>query len=137
MKTNMLRKFLSSITPVGVLGLALICFSNPTYAAGGDGVYRPAPVDATPTITRGYLVVYTPTQQMTWGCGDYYFPHTGYRIYDASGKSVEWVPNHNSRIDEDPQRVKLPPGNYTIRAPGIAARVQIKLAETTTVHLDN
>jgi hypothetical protein len=136
MKTNMLRKFPSTLTQIGALALALICFTNQTKAAEVGGVYRPSTFAASP-VSHGYLVVYTPTREATWGCGSDYYIHTGYEVYDSSGKSVEWVTNHDSTIDEHPQTVKLTPGYYTIRGRGVAARVQIKLAETTRVHLDN
>jgi len=136
-KTNILRKLPSTLTQIGALALALICFSSQTHAAEVGGVYRPSTFAGPTPVSHGYLVVYTPTQETTWGCGDEYYPHTGYRIYDANGKSVEWVRNNDGRMDPDPQTVKLVPGNYTIRGLGVAARVQIKLAATTTVHLDN
>ena len=137
MKTNMLRKFPSVLTQVGALALTLICFSNQARASEVGGVYLPGPSAATRPASHGYLVVYTPTRETTWGCDENYYLHTGYRIYDSSGKSVEWLTNHDTTIDEDPQTVRLVPGNYTIRGRGVAARVEIKLAETTTVHLDN
>ena len=137
MKTHLLRKFPSTYTQIGALALVLICFSNQTQAAEVGGVYRPTPFAADSPVSHGYLVVYTPTRQTEWGFNDYYYPHTGYRVYDSRGKSVEWVTNHDSAIDQDPQTVKLLPGNYTIQGRGFAAHVQIKLAETTKVHLDN
>jgi hypothetical protein len=137
MKTNMLRKFPTTLTQIAALGLALICFTNQTRAAEVGGVYRPSTNADDARVSHGYLVVYTPTRESDWGCGSDYYIHTGYEVYDASGKSVEWVTNHDTTIDEHPQTVKLVPGNYTIRGRGVAARVQIKLAETTRVHLDN
>ena len=136
MKTNMLRKFPSTFTQIGALALALICFTDQTHAAEVGGVYRPSTFAANP-VSHGYLVVYTPTRQTTWGDGAPYYVHTGYEVYDSNGKSVDWIANHDTTIDEHPQTVKLVPGNYTIRGRGVAARVQIKLAETTRVRLDN
>jgi hypothetical protein len=137
MKTNMLRKFPSTLAQMAALGLALICFTNQAQAAEVGGVYRPSPLAGGTPVTHGYLVVYTPTRESTWGFNDEYYLHTGYQIYDSNGRPVEWVTNHDATIDEHPQTVKLVPGNYTIRGRGVAARVQIKLAETTRVHLDN
>ena len=137
MKTNMLRKFPSTITQIAALGLALICFTNQSRAAEVGGVYRPSTLADDSRVSHGYLVVYTPTRESDWGCGSSYYIHTGYEVYDSSGKSVEWVTNHDTTIDEHPQTVKLVPGNYTIRGRGVTARVQIQLAETTRVHLDN
>ena len=115
----------------------LIFFTNQTHAAEVGGVYRPSPFKGDTPVSHGYLVVYTPTQETTWGCGEEYYPHTGYQIFDATGKFVQRVSNHDSTIDDHPQTVKLLPGSYTIRGRGFAARVQIKLAATTRVHLDN
>src|SRR5271167_2897268 len=121
MKINMLRKFPTTLTQIAALGLALICSTIQTHAAEVGGVYRPSTFADAPRVSHGYLVVYTPSRQTTWGDGAPYYVHTGYEVYDSNGKSVEWVTNHDTTIDEHPQTVKLVPGNYTIRGRGVAA----------------
>lgn len=90
----------------------------------------------------GYLEVFSSTQQTQWGEGSFYYLHTGYRIFDAKGKTVKWVENHDSVTDEQPQKVELAPGKYTIWAQSdqrgyVKMSVSIGLARTTTVQLEN
>jgi len=89
----------------------------------------------------GYLKVFSSTQESQWGEGSYYYLHTGYRIFDSNGKTVKWVENHDGRTDEDPEKVELAPGTYTIWAQSdkdgyVKVPVVIKLAQTTAVHLE-
>ena len=49
--------------------------------------------------------------------------------------------NHDTSIDEDPQKVELPPGTYTVKAWSdndglVTVPVIIKVARTTNVHLE-
>lgn len=91
--------------------------------------------------TPGYLVVYSDTENPI-NTGDImYYPHTGYRIYDAHGAYLRYVRNHMSKDDENPDRVSLPPGNYTIRAQSeidgeVAVPVVIRGLRTTVVNLE-
>jgi hypothetical protein len=93
-------------------------------------------------VSFGYLKVFSATQESQWGEGSFYYLHTGYRIYDASGKTLKWIENHASSIDEDPEKVELAPGSYTVWAQSdkdgyVKVPVVIKLAQTTAVHLEN
>jgi len=67
MKLNMLWKYPSFLTQIAALSLALICFTNQTHAAEVGGVYRPTLFTGDTAISHGHLVVYTPTQETTWG----------------------------------------------------------------------
>ena len=92
-------------------------------------------------VSVGYLTVFSSTEETQWGEGSYYYVHTGYRIYDSAGKAVKWIANHDTSIDEDPQKVELAPGTYTIWAQSdkdgyVKVPVVIKLARTTAVHLE-
>ena len=92
-------------------------------------------------VSVGYLTVFSSTEETQWGEGSYYYVHTGYRIYDSAGKVVKWVENHDTSIDEDPQKVELAPGTYTIWAQSdkdgyVKVPVVIKQARTTAVHLE-
>lgn len=114
--------------------LLLACFFLPGQAIAG----------VTPLNDRtspGYLKVFSATQESQWGEGGYYYLHTGYRVYDSNGKVVKWVENHDSSIDEAPQKVELTPGTYTIWAQSdkdgyVKVPVTIKLDRITTVHLE-
>jgi len=90
----------------------------------------------------GYLQVYSATEQAVGTEPGSYFLHTGYRIYDATGKVVKWVGNHDSDTDEEPQKIELQPGAYTVWAQSgsgkyVKVPVVIKPARTTTVRLEN
>jgi hypothetical protein len=90
---------------------------------------------------EGYLTVFTATQTVDADFHAYFDLHTGYDIDDASGKTFQFVPNHDSDIDEAPDTATLPPGTYTIvaRSTGGIVRfsVEIRSGEATTVHLDS
>jgi hypothetical protein len=91
--------------------------------------------------TPGYLIVYTETENPV-NTGDLmYYAHTGYTVYDTHGAKVRYVRNHISTDDENPSRVSLPPGNYTVRAQSemdgdVAVPVVIKGFRTTVVNLE-
>jgi len=90
----------------------------------------------------GYLQVFSATEPVKTGEDVYYFPHTGYRIYDTSGHLMKSVENRDSEVDEVPQTVELKPGTYSIWALSdsghyVTMPVRIKSARTTTVSLEN
>ena len=92
-------------------------------------------------VTCGYLKVFSATEEHQWGEGSYYYPHTAYRITDANGKTIKRVENHESDIDESPEKVELAPGTYIVIAESendgmVRVPVVIKLALTTAVHLE-
>jgi len=72
----------------------------------------------------------------------YFNLHTGYDIInDESRKGVKFVPNHTSNMDEWPDEVKLPVGNYNVVAEStccglVTVPVNIQTGKTTIVHLD-
>jgi hypothetical protein len=132
--------------PARVMGLFLLlsCFLPQGQATAG--VIRPAVAPTLPgqddKVSSGYLEVFSSTQESQWGEGSYYHLHTGYHIYDSTGRAVKWVQNHDGRADEDPEKVELAPGAYTIWAQSdkdgyVKVPVVIKPAQTTAVHLEN
>jgi len=141
----------------GLAGTARVCFNNRKLAARMQGkalakasalafflscFFLQGPAPAKPTSTLGYLEVFSATQETQWGEGSFYYPHTGYRIFDAEGRTVKWVDNHDSDIDETPQKVELAPGTYTIWAQSdrdgyVKERVTISTARTTTLRLES
>jgi hypothetical protein len=105
-------------------------------------VVSPAEPGQNDKVSVGYLTVFSSTEEAQWGEGPYYYVHTGYRIYDSTGKAVKWITNHDSSTDEAPEKVELAPGKYTIWAQSdkdgyVKVPVVIKLARTTSVHLEN
>lgn len=130
------------IRPAGAF-LLLACLFLPGQARASATLptVAPAHVGQNDKVTVGYLTVFSSTQETEWGEGSYYYAHTGYRIYDSRGKEVKWVENHNTSIDEDPEKVELSPGTYTIWAQSdrdgyVKMPVVIKLARITAVHLE-
>lgn len=94
------------------------------------------------TRPTGYLRVYSATEAHEIGDNTYYYPHRGCRIYDASGKLWQYVPNHISYEDETPAYVTIPAGDYTIKAESdlyslVAMPVLIQAGRTTGIHLDS
>ena len=126
---------------VGLL-LLLTCFILQGEAAAGvTGPEKRTFSGQNDQASFGYLKVFSSTQESQWGEGSYYYLHTGYRIYDSTGKAVKWVENHNTSIDEDPEKVELAPGAYTIWAQSdkdgyVKVPVVIKPARITAVHLE-
>jgi hypothetical protein len=128
---------------VGLL-LLLACFFLGGQARAGVILPEAGPTDAgqNDRVSVGYLTVFSSTQESQVGEGSYYYLHTGYRIYDSTGKVVKWVENHDTSIDEAPEKVELAPGRYTIWAQSdkdgyVNVPVVIKLARTTAVHLES
>jgi hypothetical protein len=142
MKTNLLRSLQSVFIQVGALVMALTWFSSQAQAGTTLPPVGPTPPGVYDKVSCGYLEVFSATQESQWGEGSTYYPHTGYRIYNSSGKMVKWVENHNTSIDEAPQKVELTPGTYTVWALSdkdgyVNVPVVIKLAQVTKVHLEN
>jgi hypothetical protein len=127
---------------VGLL-LLLACFFLQGQATAGVTLPVVSPTDPgqNDKVSVGYLTVFSSTEEAQWGEGPYYYVHTGYRIYDSTGKAVKWIANHDSSTDEAPAKVELAPGKYTIWAQSdkdgyVKVPVVIKLARTTAVHLE-
>ena len=134
----------NALTKTAGLLLLLSCFFLQGHATAGVPLSAAGPTDPgqNDKVSVGYLAVFSSTEEAQWGEGPYYYVHTGYRIYDSAGKAVKWVNNHDSSIDEAPEKVELAPGKYTIWAQSdkdgyVEVPVVIKLARTTAVHLEN
>jgi hypothetical protein len=116
------------------------CISNPmALAPVGPDVGKRAVAG-----TNGYLQVFSATEKSIPYASDdstLFDLHTGYDINTAAGKSVKYVPNHMSNMDEWPDTVKLPAGTYNIVAEStccglVTVPAVIENGKTTTVHLD-
>jgi len=94
--------------------------------------------------TKGYLQVFSATEKLIPFAPDaptLFDLHTGYDIKVADGKTVKFVANHLSNMDEWPDTVRLPAGTYNIVAEStccglVTVPVVIANGKTTTVHLD-
>ena len=123
---------------VKAAGLLLLpaCFFLPGRAQASPGQNDHASV--------GYLEVFSATEENSpagVSDGDGYYLHTGYRIYDSTGKMVEWVENHDGGNNEDPQKVELAPGRYTIWAQSdedgyVKVPVMVRPYQTALIHLE-
>jgi len=76
------------------------------------------------------------------GENTYFYPHSGYRVNDADGKTIRYVQNHLSDMDESPDQVNLPAGSYQIVARSswagqVVLPVVIEDGKTTVLHLDD
>jgi hypothetical protein len=131
-KIAMKAKF-TALLGATIIASLTACASNPNSPLA-EGAMPPTPAPA------GYLLVFTATQRVEVDFNAYFDPHTGYDIDDASGKLFKFVPNHGSNIDEAPDPVNLPPGNYTIVARSAGGMVRfsvgIRSGEITRVYLD-
>jgi hypothetical protein len=125
------------------LGLSI---RGPTTALAGDrgplsfGVVRPGNLDNGIELRKGYLKVYSATDEFNDGDA-WYFPHSSYAIYTTDGKFVKNVENHISRSDEIPQIVTLPVGSYKVEARSeqdgyVRIAVVIKEGHQTILRLD-
>ncbi len=80
------------------------------------GPVGPQPVTSAELSPKGYLKVYTATEDHDDG-DLHYFPHTGYTIYSEDGERVvQKVANAIGIHDQCPSLVQLPVGKYVVRA---------------------
>ena len=105
------------------------------------GLVRSGPPDHGTRLGKGYLMVYSATDEVS--DGDLPFnPHSSYLIYTPDGKLFKNVENHMSRSDEIPDIVRLPAGSYIVEARSanngyVLVRVVIKPSRQTVLDLDS
>lgn len=102
----------------------------------------PAPPQASKVQPQGYLRVSTATDTVPLGDSTFYYPHTGYYIYQPDGKLVQWVENHIGPMDQSPSLVSLPEGSYLVKAESdsygwVNVPVVIRWGKTTEVNLES
>jgi hypothetical protein len=125
-----------------LIGAAIIplfagCASQPVVVSP----VGPAPVSFNHVGERGYLRVFSATETHVIAENTYYYPHTGYTIFDRSGAVVKYVRNHTGSTDESPALVSVPDGEYNVVAESesygrVTVPVVIEDGRTTVVHLD-
>lgn len=101
----------------------------------------PAPVKPTAYVPTGCLRVYTATETHEIGDNTYYYPHTGYHVYNEDGQLWKYVPNHTGNTDESVASVQIPEGNYRISAQSeaynfVSVPITIRAGKTTDIHLE-
>ena len=105
------------------------------------GLVRSGPPDHGTRLAKGYLMVYSATDEVS--DGELAFnPHSSYLIYTPDGKLFKSVENHMSRSDEIPDTVRLPAGSYIVEARSanngyVRVRVVIKPSRRTLLDLDS
>ena len=105
------------------------------------GLVRSGPPDHGTRLAKGYLMVYSATDEVS--DGEVAFnPHSSYLIYTPDGKLFKSVENHMSRSDEIPDIVRLPAGSYIVEARSanngyVRVRVVIKSGRLTLLDLDS
>ncbi len=140
-----LRSFLVKITLL--IATPTLCLGGSTYAQPrgssvlSPGRVRPSGLDYRIEAPRGYLEVYSATDEFDDG-GVSYHAHSSYAIYTTDGKVVKKVENHISRSDELPEIVALPVGSYIIEARSdkdgyVRVAVVIKAGHRTTLNLES
>ena len=120
-----------------VIPLLAGCASKPIAIAP----VGPGAVSHSTAKADGYLKVFSDTETREIGDNTYYSTHTGYNIYDETGKRVEYVANHVGSMDEAPMLVPIPAGNYNVVAQSasygrVTVPVVIQTGKTTLVHLN-
>ena len=141
MRKSMLVEFRSSLM---VFFTTVLLVSLGTTSAGGKdpsspGPVRPGHLDYRAELPRGYLKVYSVSDEYNDGP---YYAHSSYAIYSAHGTLFKTVENNISRTDElIPWEVALPIGAYTIvarsaRAGEVRVHFVITAGQRTIVDLD-
>jgi hypothetical protein len=105
------------------------------------GLLRSGPPDHGTRLAKGYLMVYSATDEVSDGELPFN-PHSSYLIYAPDGKLFKSVENHMSRSDEIPDIVRLPAGSYIVEARSanngyVRVRVVIKSRRQTVLDLDS
>ena len=105
------------------------------------GLVRSGPPDHGIRLAKGYLMVYSATDEVSDGELPFN-PHSSYLIHAPDGKLFKSVENHMSRSDEIPDIVRLPAGSYIVEARSanngyVRVRVVIKPSRQTVLDLDS
>lgn len=104
----------------------------------------PPPQTSRVVSPSGNLVVYSAFEviDVTGFAYEYTHPHTAYDIQTLDGKLVRQVRNYGGGMDDSPESVTLPAGQYKIFAKAngydrVVVPIVVVAGKTTTVHLDS
>ena len=104
----------------------------------------PPPQAGRVTSSDGSLVVYSGFEvgEATGFANEYTHPHTAYDVYAPDGRLAKHVRNYAGGLDDNPESVTLPAGQYKISAKAngyarVVLPVVIAVGKTTTVYLDS
>jgi hypothetical protein len=129
---------------VGICVVGLTLFSGGCAVARGPLVLReavgPQSPDTGAPLVQGNLVVYSAHRVTTYAQSEYPV-HTDYTIYNLGGKVIERVANTAGSFNQDPATVRLPPGEYRVKAllergGQVIVPVIVERGRTTIVDLD-
>ena len=125
----------NTILLVATAGLVASCASVPSTIV--RETVGPSPAVAAAGENNGFLTVYSATVWMTDEDGPLQLRHTNYEINSADGTSFQVVSNG----DEEPTRVALPKGVYTVAASSdtsgeVRVPVAIEAGKMTVVRLE-
>jgi hypothetical protein len=126
---------------LAVLTVPLLLSSCATSQPTVSSTVGPKSLAAHSYSGKGYLMVYSETDEIHVGDGIPYYIHTSYNIQTPDARTVKWVPNHVGDMDEAPQLVSLPSGNYQIVAESadygqVRIPVLIQAGHTTKIHME-
>ncbi len=144
----------ASLWQIPILGLALAAAAFGGSACVTTTPLRVAePVGPDPRMPAaseesGTLVVFTDIRESHPTHDDYSdYVRLPYVVFDAAGRELARVKDNGYRAT-DPQQLRLPPGSYLVRGPGLGARqglavepeaeavVRIDRGRTTVLHFD-
>ena len=135
---KMQRLLVLVATGISLLACSAAALPSPVAVAP----VGPGPDSQLAQTSTGSLKVYTHVQGYPYEADYYYFVHSDYNIYDASGRHVKSVQNTELYHSLTPREVALPPGDYEVVAWGDAFQqrvkvpVEIKAGCLTTVNLE-
>jgi hypothetical protein len=147
-QSNSMKSTLCSLSLkiTSLIALLTFYFGSSSYGQARDrnvlspGPVRPGNLDYRTELPRGYLKVYSATDEFNDGDA-LYFPHSSYAIYTIDGKPFKNVKNQRFPADEIPEVVALPVGTYAVVARSERdgygrVLVVIKEGQQTIVDLD-
>jgi hypothetical protein len=137
----MKRNTIILLINMAIISFTSGCISNPRALSS----VGPDPMGGTASGPQGWLEVFSGVEKTEIVESDipvFCDPHSSYDINAESGKMVKFVPNHSSDMDEWPDRVALPAGNYNVVAQSksyglVKVSVLVQQGKTTVVHLDD
>jgi hypothetical protein len=135
-----MKKMLIIMAATAALALSGCATTRPRTLSGVAPV-GPNPGNVALTAGNGQLEVFSALSGRTEGNNPTWLQHSDYNIYTTRGRRVKHVMNAAGYYSTLPRLVKLPAGEYIVKARAKGAlwttvSVVIKPGEITRVHLD-